>query len=264
MLKQRIITGILLFVVSVSCIMLGNPFTTLFFAVIVGAMAWEWDYMMNKGKSTWLATVNAITGAFCLFYPLAAGLILPFVVLAVVSVAVFFAAKRHKHGYPYLLAFGTVYIGFPALALNLISTVNTPYGILLLFLLVWACDTGGYVFGCSIKGPKLCPAVSPNKTWAGFIGGLLLALAVVFAYDWYFDLRYKGLLVLTLGLGVIAQIGDLIESAIKRHIGVKDSSNIISGHGGIFDRIDGLLLVVVVYAVLLFASDYGLINMMIY
>ena len=104
-------------------------------------------------------------------------------------------------------------------------------------------DIGGYVFGCSLKGPKLAPKISPNKTWAGLLGGIFLAVVISYGICWYFDAGavVNAYITMAAALAVIAQIGDLIESAIKRHLGLKDSSNIIPGHGGIFDRVDGLI-----------------------
>ena len=116
--------------------------------------------------------------------------------------------------------------------------------------MVWGVDIGGYIIGSALKGPKLAPHISPNKTWSGLIGGVILAVSVSFIYMYatkhIFDLPMplnEQLRFAQLGafIAVVAQIGDLIESAIKRYLGVKDSSNLIPGHGGIFDRIDGLI-----------------------
>ena len=133
-------------------------------------------------------------------------------------------------------------------------------------------DTGGLVVGCNLKGPKLAPKISPNKTWSGLCGGILLAVSVsiIFMYfctqimeipfyDFhklrYISFSYKPMNVryecnidsqvfyalLAVIVAILAQIGDLIESAIKRRVGVKDSSRLIPGHGGVFDRVDGLI-----------------------
>ena len=119
-------------------------------------------------------------------------------------------------------------------------------------LMVWSVDIGGYAVGPIFKGPKLAPKISPNKTWSGLIGGVILAIAVSFIYMWFtgnlFDLPMPmktQLKFAQLGAAVafIAQIGDLVESAIKRHLNIKDSSSLIPGHGGVFDRIDGLIFV---------------------
>jgi phosphatidate cytidylyltransferase len=138
------------------------------------------------------------------------------------------------------LARGIVYCGLPALTVVLLRA--QPDGLLLAFwamALVWACDIGAYFSGRTIGGPKLAPTISPNKTWAGLIGGVIAATALGGG------LQYAGLplhLVLaTPLLAVLAQVGDLYESQLKRTAGVKDSGNVLPGHGGVMDRLDGLV-----------------------
>ena len=116
-------------------------------------------------------------------------------------------------------------------------------------------DMGGYFFGKMFKGPKLCPKISPNKTWSGFFGGILLAnLCVLFIKFFYptsvsdsvFYLQFWGVELLILS----AVFGDLLESLFKRHIGVKDMSKLFPGHGGLLDRLDSLLMVSMVFALI--------------
>ncbi len=120
-----------------------------------------------------------------------------------------------------------------------------------LIAIVWATDTGGLVFGKTIGGPKLWVSVSPKKTWAGFFGGIFSALIVSFAVAIIFNLSLWVLLLTTTVIALLAQIGDLLESKIKRIVGVKDSSSLIPGHGGLFDRLDSLMLVMIVVAVII-------------
>ncbi|RYY38980.1 MAG: phosphatidate cytidylyltransferase, partial [Sphingomonadales bacterium] len=114
--------------------------------------------------------------------------------------------------------------------------------------LVWACDIGAYFAGRTIGGPKLMPSVSPNKTWAGLVGGV--SAAAVFGLV----LTMWGLPMLlalaTPVLAVLAQAGDLYESHLKRRAGVKDSGSVLPGHGGVLDRLDGLVPVAPVAALL--------------
>lgn len=126
-------------------------------------------------------------------------------------------------------------------------------GSILLFLIytiVWSTDTGAYIFGKIIGGPKLWVRVSPNKTWAGFIGGIFLGIIASFLFTYYMGLKLTidhPIWVIGGMLSLISHVGDLIESAVKRHFGVKDFSNIIPGHGGILDRIDSLMLVSIMF-----------------
>ena len=120
--------------------------------------------------------------------------------------------------------------------------------LMFVLLIVWVTDSGGYFAGRGIGGPKLWPRVSPKKTWAGAIGGFAASLAVAGGFA-AFDLGRAGpLLLLSAVLSAVSQLGDLFESAVKRRFGVKDSSHIIPGHGGLMDRLDGFVAAVVMAA----------------
>jgi phosphatidate cytidylyltransferase len=114
---------------------------------------------------------------------------------------------------------------------------------------VWVTDIGGYFAGRGIGGPKLWPRVSPKKTWAGAIGGFAASLAVAAGFAALSLGRTGTMLVLGAVLSIASQLGDLLESAVKRRFGVKDSSNIIPGHGGLLDRLDGFVAAVVLAAI---------------
>jgi phosphatidate cytidylyltransferase len=121
--------------------------------------------------------------------------------------------------------------------------------LMLILLVVWVTDIGGYFAGRGIGGPKLWPRVSPKKTWAGAIGGFAASVAVAAGFA-AFGLGKTGpLLALGAVLSVASQLGDLFESAVKRRFGVKDSSQLIPGHGGLLDRLDGFVAAVVLAAI---------------
>lgn len=145
-------------------------------------------------------------------------------------------------------AAGLACTALPFLALALLRATG-PTGaqvILLLFGLVWATDTFAYFAGRAIGGPKLAPRISPNKTVAGFAGGLAGAIVVGLALLAALGHGLSGgAIMLVAALSIVAQLGDLAESWMKRRFGVKDSGAIIPGHGGMFDRIDGLILAAV-------------------
>jgi phosphatidate cytidylyltransferase len=142
------------------------------------------------------------------------------------------------------ILFGFFYICLP---LSLLVFVDKhPKGniwILFLLCIIFFSDTGAFYMGKVFGKHKLYPSVSPNKTWEGAIGGLLFSLFAVFIFPQIFPIFRINLYVLTLGalLSILGQVGDLAESMIKRNYGVKDSGKILPGHGGILDRIDGLL-----------------------
>jgi phosphatidate cytidylyltransferase len=121
--------------------------------------------------------------------------------------------------------------------------------LMFVLVIVWVTDSGGYFAGRGIGGPKLWPSVSPKKTWAGAVGGFAASLAVAGAFA-AFDLgRTVPLLVSAAILSVASQLGDLFESAVKRRFGIKDSSHLIPGHGGLMDRLDGFVAAVVLAAI---------------
>ena len=121
------------------------------------------------------------------------------------------------------------------------------------FLVTWATDIGAYFAGRAIGGPKLAPAVSPNKTWAGLYGGVAATTLIGGAWALVIGLNFVLLLLAPL-FAVAAQGGDLFESWMKRRAGVKDSGRWLPGHGGIFDRLDGLLPVAILTAVAVIAG----------
>jgi phosphatidate cytidylyltransferase len=117
--------------------------------------------------------------------------------------------------------------------------------LILILLIVWGTDIAGYFAGRGIGGPKLWPRVSPRKTWAGAIGGLAASLAISAGFVVLGLGKAVPILMLGAALSVVSQLGDLLESAVKRRFGVKDSSHLIPGHGGLLDRLDGFVAAIV-------------------
>jgi phosphatidate cytidylyltransferase len=264
-LQIRLISAAVLLPVVTAAIIFGHPYFTALIAAFAGVAMWEWGNLVaharvpgttapapagpSRASAVWAAIVVGaampLVGA-----PSPARMILLVGALALWLVLVVISSHRRLLGWD--LA-GIFYIGTAAAALVLIR--NEPeWGVATLLWiigLVVAADTGGYIAGRSIGGPKLAPRISPNKTWAGLGGavagaalvGLLTAFIVNHTNVWV-------LVLLSAALGLIEQAGDLVESARKRHFGVKDASHIIPGHGGVLDRIDGLLAVAVAVLVI--------------
>jgi phosphatidate cytidylyltransferase len=121
--------------------------------------------------------------------------------------------------------------------------------LILILLVVWVTDIGGYFAGRGIGGPKLWPRVSPKKTWAGAVGGFGASLAVAGAFAALHLAQTGPILLIGAMLSIVSQLGDLFESAVKRRFGVKDSSHIIPGHGGLLDRLDGFVAAIILAAI---------------
>jgi phosphatidate cytidylyltransferase len=175
------------------------------------------------------------------------------------AVAYFFARRRDDN--PIWHAVGVLYIGLPALALVglriLPAKSQGVWFILGLFVIVWATDTGALVFGKLIGGKKLAPRLSPGKTWAGTIGGTVTAVVIFAIFTAVFAVDIAAALAFAAALSIVAHLGDLLESAIKRHFGYKDSGGLIPGHGGMLDRVDSLFAASVVMALIVFGLHFN-------
>ncbi len=160
------------------------------------------------------------------------------------------------------LAAGAVYIAVPCIAIIWLRS-DAAVGrqaIFWLFAVVWATDIGAYFAGRGIGGPKLAPRISPGKTWAGLLGGMVCAALVGAATALLLDLsRAAPLIVISALLALVAQAGDLLESMVKRRFGVKDSGHLIPGHGGVLDRLDGLLTAAPAVAALTLVAGEGVL-----
>jgi len=168
-------------------------------------------------------------------------------------------SSRHVRGLWGL--FGIAYIGAAVAGLWIARSTEEGFFVtMVLFGVVWATDIGAYAFGRLIGGPKIAPSISPSKTWAGLVGGMVTVAVVIMVI---FTIRTEQWpnrwgIALPLSLvgaaliATIAQAGDFFESWLKRRAGMKDSGSIIPGHGGLFDRIDGLLPVAILFGAVIF------------
>lgn len=248
-MRLRALSAIVMAVPALVAVYFGPPVFDLVIALVALAMAFEWDRMCGGGlaqagrdAASWtLVAAVAVTAALALggFHGAAAW-------SAPAGFAALYAVARGLgRKAPVLQASGAFYIGLPLVALLWLRQAP-DYGMATIFWLlavVWASDTAALLAGRAIGGPKLAPSISPNKTWAGAIGGILAALAVSLAAAiWQGTAALWPLVAAGAVLAIAEQAGDLLESRIKRHLHVKDSGAAIPGHGGIFDRVDGLLV----------------------
>lgn len=174
------------------------------------------------------------------------------------GIGIFAEWVRMSGARPLWLIAGLCYAALPSLA-AIALRADSRHGfaaIVFVLVIVWASDTFGYVFGRLIGGAKLWPRISPKKTWAGAIGGLIGSALGGAAFG---IAGYSALALASLGalLAIAAQAGDLLESAIKRRFGVKDSGNLIPGHGGLMDRLDAFVAAVVLAALIGLARGSG-------
>lgn len=240
-LAPRAIVGIALIAIA----LLGGWQGGLFFNFLIGLAALlmfrEWGRMHGTRRSARLSGYVGIAAAMVLANE---GLILLGAAALAVTAAIYAFRDRSA-------SIGIVYAGAPALALIWLRSQEQGMSILIWTLaIVWATDICAYFAGRTIGGPKLAPRISPSKTWAGLIGGMAGSAAVSAGLTALLTLPFSLVLAIILGavLAVAAQIGDFYESHLKRRAGVKDSGNLLPGHGGVMDRLDGLVPVSLIVA----------------
>lgn len=223
----------------------GSPWFDILIVLAGLVMAWEWASMCSGGKFDLVGWVMEAGIAVSLVALYAGNPALSLIAAAVVAGVVAAVALARRHESPARLALGTTMIS--AFCLSFLWLRGAPGTglelVVWLVVAVWFTDAGGYFFGKMIGGPKLAPRISPNKTWAGLGGGILLAvLWSVGALTWGGGHAIGPVIAAAVCIAVLAQLGDLSVSAVKRRFGVKDASGLIPGHGGVLDRLDGMLL----------------------
>jgi phosphatidate cytidylyltransferase len=240
-LGTRVASGLVLAALATVAIWLGGIFVLVLVVAALCLMTWElWRMATGDGTPQATGLVAMVGAGFAAMVMTAvAGPGWGIAWLAAGAVAAYLLAPKHGD----LLAAGLLYMGLPLMALLAIRLAG-PEGafvILWLVLVVAAADVGAYFVGRTLGGPKLAPRISPGKTWSGALGGLAAAgtagLVMAVAMDW----NPGRALALGIGVAVASQAGDLLESAVKRHFGVKDASQLIPGHGGVMDRLDALI-----------------------
>lgn len=244
-LATRAAVGLGLAGLALTALWIGGFVFWLLAVLIALQMMREWAALDGADPQRIRLMLFTISVPLAIMCPLAAGP--DFFALGLIAAAMFFTGVVTRR---MTLALGMLYVGLPVLALLLVR--DQPRGILFAFwmlALVWLCDIGAYFAGRAIGGPKLAPAISPNKTWAGLIGGVIAAGAFAAALHVYQGLPWR-LTLATPVLAIFAQAGDLFESWLKRRAGVKDSGNLLPGHGGLLDRLDGVVPVAPAAAVL--------------
>lgn len=259
-LVPRILSGIVMIAGALAALYFGGIVWALVIVICAALMCFEWQQMTIDGAASALiglslaAAVCACLFVFWFFGPIY-GMILT--VALSVTAALFHlldAANRWLWA-----ALGVLYVCIPAASLIWLRGQNDPDGLILvafLLLAVWATDIGAYAVGRTVGGPKIFPSISPKKTWSGSIGGAAIAAASVMLLKPSLGLEgsYVSLAMAGIVMSIVCQMGDAFESAVKRNFDVKDSGNLIPGHGGILDRLDGLLFCAPVLALVIWIS----------
>ena len=248
-LARRSASAAILAPAALLCLWLGGPAWLALAGLATLGLAWEWARMFRLPA---YAAATMTAGVAVVVALLLRGAAAPQMVGAWFSLVVIHMLWFRRRA----ATLGMLVIAPPAVALaGLRLGPEGFYNILFLLLIVWSSDIGAYLVGRLVGGPRLALSISPGKTWSGAAGGLIAAALVGYAGASLLA-PPAGLhaLALALLLGIVAQLGDLAESALKRHCGVKDSGHLIPGHGGVFDRLDGLLAAATAMGVLAVAT----------
>lgn len=252
-MKQRVITAVIALILFIPIIVIGGVALQILAAVLGGIGVYElfkmrgWDIKKIDGILAILGTVLLILPRLTWYdylpEPVNSMSLYYFVVMLLLILPVFLQGKYSFEGvaFPVLVS---LYVGMGFQNFVLAREVGL-HVLMYALLVVWSTDIGAYMIGRKIGKRKLAPHISPNKTMEGSLGGILCALVVGFVYLIFWPLPYNmfAMLILTILFSIVGQLGDLVESSYKRFYGVKDSGNILPGHGGILDRFDSLLFV---------------------
>jgi phosphatidate cytidylyltransferase len=263
-LGVRAVSGILLMVLCGGPLYLGGWYFTALVGLFTLRMMWEWVRMVDP-KAGWLSYSLHLLGAFtAIVYAHFHSWNLAF--LAAALTAIFALVVRARRGGIVWAVLGPFYIILPSMAILWLrsgammtyspeAAFKSGVGLAILvfvIIVVVAADSFAYLGGSLLKGPKLAPKISPNKTWSGFISGLICAATVggIYAHFTHFNPVTGVLLAIPIVIASVA--GDFLESYVKRVIGVKDAGGVLPGHGGLLDRVDSLMLAVSLSAVVLY------------
>lgn len=223
--------------------------------VVVAAASWEYAEVNRLAVPAWsyALLVSMLLAVAIGLVPVAlrAGWWpLVIVLIAAAWVVISRASIERRAGVAVMAAFGAVYFLLAAVAMVKVHAAD-PWLLLLLIAMLALGDSAAYYSGRAFGHRKLAPEISPNKTWAGSLGSLLTALLVAAAWAVWRSESVGLWLLAGLAVNLAAQVGDLLQSAFKREAGVKDSSDLLPGHGGVWDRTDAILLAAPVFAILL-------------
>lgn len=256
MLKTRIISAVIGIPVILGLLYAGGIYWKALFIILAFAALAEYLQMMRRAHQNPLVIPAILIMLILLFADVLAARLPGAALFGLLVLAALFVLR-----YPFytwsdmaLSLFGAAYIGFlMSFALRLAAFPDAFAIAVLCLSITWGSDIGGYVFGRLWGKHKLTPLLSPNKTWEGALGALLVASALAWVWSRLvqFPLTPSQVILLAMAGSICAQLGDLFESGMKRFLGAKDSGRIIPGHGGVLDRFDSLLLVLpLVYIVL--------------
>lgn len=270
---QRAITGIIFVAVLIGCI-IGSPFSFgILFAIISGMATYEFCNLVNKQEDVDInrniCTLGSVFLFFCFFYyginPTDTGIFIPYLILLVyLMISELYLKKSNPiHNWAYSML-SQVYVGLPFALLNVLAfqsiEATSYYQFILplsIFIFIWINDTGAYCTGMLFGKHRLFERISPKKSWEGSIGGAIFCIAAAFALaHWVPVMNTMEWIGMALTVVIFGTWGDLTESLMKRHLDIKDSGNILPGHGGMLDRFDSAIMAIPATVVYLYVLSF--------
>ena len=260
---QRAITGLIFVAVLIGCI-IGSPLSFgLLFSIISAMATAEFCNLMNKHEGVCvnrnICVLGSVSLFLCFFYygmnPAQTGIFIPYLIITIyLMVSELYLKKKHPLNSLAYAMLSQIYVGLPFALLNVLAFYSngwdsvSEYQFILplsIFAFNWINDTGAYCTGMLLGKHPLFKRISPKKSWEGSIGGAVFSIAGAFALAYFFPIMSTAAWV---GMGLTVVVfgtwGDLTESLMKRHLGIKDSGNILPGHGGMLDRFDSAIMAI--------------------
>lgn len=260
---QRAITGLIFVAILIGCI-IGSPLSFgLLFSIISAMATAEFCNLMNKYEGVCvnrnICVLGSVSLFLCFFYygmnPAQTGIFIPYLIITIyLMVSELYLKKKHPLNSLAYAMFSQIYVGLPFALLNVLAFHSngwdsvSEYQFILplsIFAFNWINDTGAYCTGMLLGKHPLFKRISPKKSWEGSIGGAVFSIAGAFALAYFFPIMSTAAWV---GMGLTVVVfgtwGDLTESLMKRHLGIKDSGNILPGHGGMLDRFDSAIMAI--------------------
>ncbi len=252
-MRLRVLSAVVLAPLPIAAIWIGGVVIAALIVVAAVVMAWEWGRLCGGDGSSRAALALIAAVALSVIGAALAGIAVGILLALLGAVVVWWTALHDHAAAPLWLAAGSLWVAVPCVILLwLVQSGSANRATLFwMFAVVWATDIGAYAVGRQIGGPLLAPRWSPRKTWAGLVGGIVCAALAGWATAGVLGATAAlPLVFVSAALAIIEQFGDLAESVAKRRFGVKDASGLIPGHGGLLDRLDGLLAVIPAVALL--------------
>ncbi|MFL2770371.1 MAG: phosphatidate cytidylyltransferase [Rhodospirillaceae bacterium] len=257
MFWKRVATSMVLGPITLVTVYLGFPYFHVMVVLISACVFSEFVQIVGERKLS-LRIIIAILTLVVGVAVAEISAIYAVTLVAILGLVLLLTDQSHRRFSIASIHVALLYAALPSITIIMVYTIGGVETMFWLLAIVWGTDIGAYVLGRLIGGPKLASRISPNKTWSGAIGGVLLAIVALILVDFIYSIGLQSIhFVYAISVSILAQLGDLAQSSFKRKYNVKDSGRLLPGHGGVMDRVDGLWTASPLVAVLCVANSSG-------